>query len=639
MIAAAFAFDRVEGAEAALAHPRVVASETFNPAPDSFALVEPAPALGDEAVRLRLEDGRAVVVWRSGATVGLVLAGGRRAAVIDATILRLAAAEQARIAAPTPLRRSDNDDSAVPLDDPDLRGPVHWLGKRLPARGRSPGLALADSIRADRSEARQGFRALLLYRSRAGRSAISLVLEQPRALRQAALRRQLRRIRREACTRFERIPLSGGRASIYARAPQCGREDDQTPLAIARFPRAVAVVSLGCHPLRTTRALRNPRRPAPAGARAAAAMKPADDQRVSALRRWLAAALALLVALMTATSAAAASSPYSADLALRLPDLGPGYVVALDHGCVPLRPRGVAASSEGCQVSYKRVWTPTGMAPGPSFVTSVAFVFQSPEAAHAALARPRALAARVLGVRRDVIAIAGPTPALGDEAVLLRFDDRDTDVLWRSGSIVGLVAPSSTDGGDAGDESALRLAAAQQAHVAMPTPVTPSDYDDLEVPLDDPRLEVPVYWLGRRLAAHGSLPPLRFVGSELSRGQDARAGARAELRYEGHGASVDVGLTQPSLLRRPFVRRVLRRLHRDPCTRIARFPALNGRAAIYTRAASCKRKPADVFALVVRHDVAVVVTVDLFGRPSRYATRAGLRRLVRALRVRKTQTP
>jgi hypothetical protein len=246
VIAAAFVFDRVEGAEAALAHPRVVASETFDPAPYSFTLVDPAPALGDEAVRLRLDDGRAVLVWRSGATVGLVLAGGRRAAANDATILRLAAAEQARIAAPTPLRRSDNDDSEVPLDNPDLRGPVHWLGKRLPAQGRLPGLRLADSIRADRSGARQGFRALLLYRSRAGRSAVTLVLEPPSTLRQAALRRQLRRIRREACTRFERIPLSGGRASIYALAPHCGSADEQTPLAIARFPHAAVIVSLSC---------------------------------------------------------------------------------------------------------------------------------------------------------------------------------------------------------------------------------------------------------------------------------------------------------------------------------------------------------------------------------------------------------
>jgi hypothetical protein len=98
-------------------------------------------------------------------------------------------------------------------------------------------------------------------------------------------------------------------------------------------------------------------------------------------------------------------------------------------------------------------------------------------------------------------------------------------------------------------------------------------------------------------------------------------------------------MTQPSLLRRPFVRRILRRLRRDSCTRIARFAVSNGRAAVYTRAASCKRKPSDVFALVVHDDVAIVMTVDLFGRPSRYATRAGLRRLVRALHVREARTP
>lgn len=354
--------------------------------------------------------------------------------------------------------------------------------------------------------------------------------------------------------------------------------------------------------------------------------------------RIRAAALAFAVALVASATAGAAGAPLSPDqLALRLPDLGPGYEIALDDTCTPLQlRRNLGALHRGCQISFKRAWTTPGTTPGPSFVTSAAFVFDSPEAAHAALARPRAVAADVLGVLRNVLDVAGSAPGLGDEAVLLRFDDHDTDVLWRAGSVVGLMAPSSTDGGDAGDQAALRLAAAQQAHVATPTPLGPLDNDDREIWLDDPRLDVPVYWLGRALPAHGRLPRLALLATERSTGQDARRGLRTLLTYGsgGTGAVVRVLLSRPSALRRPSPRRELQRIAHDPCTRIERFAIDDGRAAVYSDAPHCKPRPDDAFALVIRHDVAVIVAPAGGGPIGRYTSPAGLRRLVRALRPR-----
>jgi hypothetical protein len=362
---------------------------------------------------------------------------------------------------------------------------------------------------------------------------------------------------------------------------------------------------------------------------------------MSSRRSWLPiAASCLLTLLATPVTTRAATPPTPRDLVLRLPDLGPGYEIALDHTCVPLELDSVMPG-DSCQLSFRRVWTPIGAPPGPSFVTSVVLTFESPEAAHAALHRPRALVAEMLGVSRESIAVAGPTTALGEEGSLLRFDRRDTEVLWRSGSVVGLVAPGSVDGGDAGEATALRLGAAQQARLATPTPLRRSENDDTEVELDDPHLDIPVFWLGRTLAARGRLPSLRIAGVQREGGDDARAGARATLQYEGHRANVNVnvGLARRSILRRPFARRALRRLHRNPCTRIARFAVPGGRAVIYTRATGCRRAPDNVFALVVRRNVVIVLTVDLFGPPSRYATRAGLRRLVQSLRVRETPAP
>ncbi len=85
-----------------------------------------------------------VVVWRSGAVLGIVIASSldgdgdarARAAV------RLAALQQERIANPTPLRPPVNDDRFVLLDDPTLKATVMWLGEQLPARGGFPALDL-----------------------------------------------------------------------------------------------------------------------------------------------------------------------------------------------------------------------------------------------------------------------------------------------------------------------------------------------------------------------------------------------------------------------------------------------------------------------------------------------------------------
>jgi hypothetical protein len=48
------------------------------------------------------------------------------------------------------------------------------------------------------------------------------------------------------------------------------------------------------------------------------------------------------------------------------------------------------------------------------------------------------------------------------------------------------------------DNAAAAFAARQQAHIAKPTPLTAADNYDGEVALENPSLDLPVYWLGRR---------------------------------------------------------------------------------------------------------------------------------------------
>jgi hypothetical protein len=199
--------------------------------------MEPAPAIGDQAVLLRGADGSATVVWRSGSTLAALLAGNglQRAPAVDAqTAVALATAQQARIAAPAPLRFADNDASLVALDDPALDLPVLWLGPQLPRRGALPALRLLYSEPADRAAARLGFGPIMLYGRRHARADVILQLGRRGVLRRPAIRRELRRLRRDPCSRIDRLSLADGRATIFVRRPRC------PPLNVEDTPDALA---------------------------------------------------------------------------------------------------------------------------------------------------------------------------------------------------------------------------------------------------------------------------------------------------------------------------------------------------------------------------------------------------------------
>ena len=225
-----------------------------------------------------------------------------------------------------------------------------------------------------------------------------------------------------------------------------------------------------------------------------------------------------------AVAATAATPADPAPLLLRLPDLGPGYVLArADRACVVLRaslPRLRSALGpepfRGCLLSFNQVWTPPGASPGPGGVQSFAFAFGSPTGPTTALSRPRRLAATFLGSDRG-LRVVEPAPPIGDQAALVRMDRTLLGIsfsaglaAWRSRSVLGIVVAGSLGKGDANVPAAVRLATAQQARIANPTPLRPPVNDDRFVPLDDPTLGAPVLWLGERLPAHGRRPALEL---------------------------------------------------------------------------------------------------------------------------------
>jgi hypothetical protein len=361
-----------------------------------------------------------------------------------------------------------------------------------------------------------------------------------------------------------------------------------------------------------------------------------------------------LVLLATVSALLAASAPAGAfapkDLALRLTDLGPGYVVD-DETCEPatfyddgpsrfLRQIG-GLHHAGCRIGFWRAWKAPGTPTSPLGASSYVFVFDSTDGPEAALTHPRAVVASLLGGGPEVLP---PAPAIGDEAVLLQGGTQrvgrrswwSATVLWRSGNVLAAVQTISQRSADASTQAALRLAAVQQARIASPTPLSPDDNDDAEVGLEAPGLRMPIYWLGRDLAARGRLPRLSL---HLSLSLRFRGIEAVYLGY-GRDDGIVVTLIRPRILRLPIFRRDLRRLAHDPCTRRERVALPSGHATIWSRQGRrCHARAEDVFAIARLPGVVVVVGTDAESRPvPGYDTRVGMLRLLRALRLREPRS-
>jgi hypothetical protein len=72
----------------------------------------------------------------------------------------------------------------------------------------------------------------------------------------------------------------------------------------------------------------------------------------------------------------------------------------------------------------------------------------------------------------------------------------------------------------ANDREATRLARVQRAHMKRPTPYPPKERDDIVVPLENPAIELPIYWLGRSFDPGG--PRLDRRRHALSARADSR---------------------------------------------------------------------------------------------------------------------
>lgn len=257
--------------------------------------------------------------------------------------------------------------------------------------------------------------------------------------------------------------------------------------------------------------------------------------------------------------AAEASTPADFDapaqgLVLRLHDLPPGYRATNGSaefslpglGCAAIepadpRPRLAAFlrrySPVGCLALYVRLFRTPGTDPAPLAVGTGALDAGSVDGAEAGLAISRELLSHLLG---DKLPKEVPAPEpIGDATRLYHWDsgglfeadeDSSSFLVWRSGTVVASIFVAGGNAA-ANDSEAAELARLQEARIETPTPYTRAEADDIEVPLEDPALKMPVYWLGRTFTPDSGFPAMKLVDTGSSTGP---ASAWVGLAYAVH---------------------------------------------------------------------------------------------------------
>jgi hypothetical protein len=343
-----------------------------------------------------------------------------------------------------------------------------------------------------------------------------------------------------------------------------------------------------------------------------------------------------------AATPSAAAPGFAKRLLLRLHDLPLGYRL-LDFGsptqpfslfgCDALHPSNPQPrlasflkrySPSGCMVVYHRLFRLSGEVRAPRLVGSAAAELGSVKAAEEGLAVSRELLTHL--TEGEPPEELPPPQTIGEETRLFHWTQEGGDrrgvfaggetisiVVWRWGSSVGLVLVS---GGLSApnDPAAFEIALHQQRHLEAPTPYRPSEYDDTEVALEAPALEVPVYWLGRSFASGQSLPRLR-LGDTTSTGYPSIRFPRVNLFYtapprSGRGEAVELDLWLPRHWRARRAKAPLPfEMH---CRKTRRLDLPRGRMVVYAGlhpGLRCGQAGRKVHAAVI-HFPGVVITAE-----------------------------
>jgi hypothetical protein len=194
----------------------------------------------------------------------------------------------------------------------------------------------------------------------------------------------------------------------------------------------------------------------------------------------------------------------------------------------------------GCYAVYFRLFHIAGTKPASLAVGTGAMETGSVEGAATGLAVAPELLSHLIG---DTIPEEVQSPeTVGDETRLFHWhhptlfkasEKPDSSFLvWRSGPTDAAVFVTGGSA-EANDRVAFELALLQQKRIESPTAYLPAEFDSAEVALEDPGLDVPVYWLERRFAPGHGLPGLRLYDSDSTTAPKT-LDPRVSLLYTDH---------------------------------------------------------------------------------------------------------
>jgi len=308
-----------------------------------------------------------------------------------------------------------------------------------------------------------------------------------------------------------------------------------------------------------------------------------------------------------------------------------------------------------CVALYESSFALPGEPPPPALVGTGAMALGSAEATDRGWALVPVLLGRLL--RRGALRSAATRTRVGDATRLfhvgklpypLRFWGHAASFLaWRSANTLAVVMTIGDSFGQA-DAFASELAQRQQTHVAKPTPYTAAERFDGEIGLEDPAIDIPVYWLGRNFKPGGGLPPNRLYESgffgratpETSEGLLTEAPmAPLMVSYD----NIWLNTWTPATWSVFADSRTAHIVTTWKCTRTRTMPLAEGNATIFggydRNFKRCPSRAPDVFtAWVDVGGVTVVVNSppapDFIETVNPYGSFKGMEAIVRALRVR-----
>jgi hypothetical protein len=583
-------------------------------AEEGFRQAGSPPVVGEASLRFRTDSfhweggqtplAATLVVWRQGKLIGGVLAGGAKPAVNDAAAARYAALQQKLMEAPRPYEEAESEDIPTFLDNPDLGVPVYWLGKEYkPGNGNTYSFVRADDHKR-LTHQWVGRRMSIEYSN-----VLFLDSWTPAGWRRFSHTELARGQTDPRCGRSRMLKLPEGHAVIYT-ADRIHRKGDPTCAGV-RLGTASARVFLPGVVVAVGVSLCRGCEDDELGPQFNSVAEVAELVR-SLRRRQPGAAVTLALA------RPAEAAPHRAQIGmlLRVHELPGGYVIGDEGvGCSVIDPEGtepplfqfiVRHLPPFCEATYERRFIVAAEEPHPPRVDTTVVDLRTAATARQAEKMLPELVARLTG--NGVSKEASTTARIGADTRLFHgtalvggHGRRASLVSWRQGHFLGmtLAAGESTA---ANDREATRLARVQRAHMKRPTPYPPKERDDIVVPLENPAIELPIYWLGRSFDPGGGADPLPLTAAygPLLEGE-APPGTKLELWYDSGALQLGTWTTESWQLYRH--EKLGHELLDWKCTKTTQLPVTGGSVTLYAgydkNFSRCPGKAPDVFAAVV----------------------------------------